>query len=206
MPPHYNRVPAAERARVAWAGLPPSEIQALARACDEKGQNRIANEIGIARSTVSELINNKRDLAGHRTKLINGLAAIGFPADAESVGPPTNIAVEVTRPTPDLGEIDWRDEPDQPLRRGRVVFAAPMCALHWAIVAEGEDGRVPLIIRKDIAGASMSAVVMRADPITGRFLASQTLLGRPPHKGLGAQINLLAEAALFYATGAGAYL
>lgn len=200
-----NRKTAIDRATTAWGPEMPAEIRVLAKACDERGQNQAADALDIARSTVSELINARRGVSEYEDKLHRGLTALGYQMAVTPPAPADNDP-RSTGPVPDLGEIEWREKDGAPLQRGRVVFLQQMCARHWAVVAQGEAGRVPLILRKEEGDASSMVTVLRAEPDAGRHLAALNLLGRSPHAGVERNTKILAEAALFFYSGAGAYL
>ncbi|MCR9266827.1 MAG: hypothetical protein NXI03_04590 [Alphaproteobacteria bacterium] len=171
---------------------------AFATACDALSQNQVADVIELSRSTASELINAKRDLAPYVARLEAGLKTLGVTAPAEAAAPTAR-----TGPTPDLGLIAWREKPGGEVKQGKVIFRGQMCARHWAIIGEdGEGRRVPLILRLDAVDSATVTLACLAD---GLRLSSMKMLGHDPHVGVERTRQLMAETALFYATGAGAY-
>lgn len=48
-----------ERAIAAWGGNPPDWVQALARACDETSQRRVAEALDYSPGAVNGVVNNK---------------------------------------------------------------------------------------------------------------------------------------------------
>ncbi|MEQ8585131.1 MAG: hypothetical protein RLO01_12760 [Thalassobaculaceae bacterium] len=161
----------------------------------------IAEACGLARGTFTNWLGGTYGGNNHRVAArVDAWIGEAYPDDAEG------IEEERAGPAPDLGTIEWYDDQDAPLRRGRVVFRSLMCARHWAIVAEDEQGRVGLILRRDPEPGSTMVTVYPTQPDLGRYFAMAKLTGRDPHVGVDRVMSVLAETTLFYATGAGAYL